>query len=282
MSELASIILELQPERPEIIPDYLGRAVHGWFLQIVGDHDPDLALALHKSNVERPFTLSDLWGPGIRNMGNHRCLLPESSVFIRITSYHARLTALLQKIYANDALPAVSLGPTRLTCSHAFWQASATTPVIVKPWVGQTSFNELMDISLAQPQLRRRLSLTFASPTLFRSRGRYQLLPLPRLIFEGLVRRWNAYAPASLPNEVSAYADEFVVVSGYRLHTRTIQFGGGRGAAAGFVGRCTLAFLDKDPYWQSVVHLLANFALYAGVGKNTAMGLGQARLIEAK
>ena len=32
-----------------------------------------------------------------------------------------------------------------------------------------------------------------------------------------------------------------------------------------------------DRYWMSIIQLLADYAFYAGVGRFTALGLGQAR-----
>ena len=107
-------------------------------------------------------------------------------------------------------------------------------------------------------------------------------LPLPRLVFEGLVRRWNAVAPIALPTDVVRYAEECLVISRYRLHTERVSFGeqAGRGAYPGFVGHCAYAFRVKDRYWMGLIHTLAAFTFYAGVGKGTAMGMGQCRKVE--
>lgn len=39
---------------------------------------------------------------------------------------------------------------------------------------------------------------------------------------------------------------------------------------------------EEDPYFLSVVHLLADFAFYAGVGVKTAMGFGTCRRVGVK
>ena len=106
-------------------------------------------------------------------------------------------------------------------------------------------------------------------------------LPLPRLIFEGLARRWNAFGPLQVPDEVRRFADEMMLISRYRLRTERVSFGKGgeRGAYPGFVGVCGYAFRNQDRYWLGLIHALAAFALYAGVGARTTMGLGQARVI---
>jgi CRISPR-associated endoribonuclease Cas6 len=46
------------------------------------------------------------------------------------------------------------------------------------------------------------------------------------------------------------------------------------------VGKVTYSALNHDRYWLSLIHLLADFALFAGIGVSTALGMGQARKVE--
>jgi CRISPR-associated endoribonuclease Cas6 len=154
----------------------------------------------------------------------------------------------------------------------------------LQPWVGRTSFEALVAAHTLQEPMPARVTLRFASPTVFKSKGAFMPLPLPRLVFEGLVRRWNAFSPVQVHPDVNRYAEEEMAISSYRLHTETVRFGawergnvGGGRALPGFVGSCTYVLRRKDRYWMGLVHLLAAFALYAGVGKQTTMGMGQVR-----
>ena len=133
-----------------------------------------------------------------------------------------------------------------------------------------------------QERMSDRLTLRFASPTVFKSQNMFLPFPLPRLVFEGLARRWNAFSPIQIHPEIVRYAEECVAISRYHLRAETVSFGGdgGRGALPGCVGVCTYALRVRDRYWMGLVHLLAGFALYAGVGKQTTMGLGQCRMRE--
>jgi len=40
--------------------------------------------------------------------------------------------------------------------------------------------------------------------------------------------------------------------------------------------------LTQDRYWLNVLHLLAAFAFYSGVGYQTTSGLGQVRQVELR
>ena len=52
---------------------------------------------------------------------------------------------------------------------------------------------------------------------------------------------------------------------------------GGGAMQIGFTGPVLFTALNRDRYWLNVLHLLAAFAFYSGVGYGTAIGLGQVR-----
>ena len=107
-------------------------------------------------------------------------------------------------------------------------------------------------------------------------------VPLPRLVFGSLLRRWNAYAPVALPeNETLRFATEALAITRYRLQTRSVPLKNG-GLRIGAIGEAAYRAIPYDRYWMSVMHVLASFALFAGVGAGTTVGLGQARLQPAE
>lgn len=290
---LISAVLTLHPAAPAVVPANLGRAAHAWFLDLVRQHDPALAASLHVPNQERPFTVSNLWGPwatlpdpagfgdastphetaGRNPQGLVMALSPAYPCFLRLSSYQPALSALL----AERLLP--QLPETIVLAGATLHLAGATTDAQQHPWAGQTTMQELLRQHTLQDQPEPRVALHFASPTVFRSQEMMLPLPLPRLVFEGLVRRWNAAAPIALPAEVNRFAEECLLISRHRIRTERVVFGeeGERGAFPGFVGSVTYAFRVKDRYWMGLIHLLAAFSLYAGVGQRTTMGLGQVR-----
>lgn len=281
---LISAVLTLQPTEPVSLPANLGRATHAWFLDQVRSLDPALAGSLHSPNQERPFTVSNLWGMRVESaeklptpgkVGKLAQLSPNHPCFLRLTSYQPALSTLL----TGKLLP--HLPETIFLAGTTLRVASATTDGQQHPWAGESSMPELLRQHTLQGQPEPRVSLRFASPTVFRSQEMMLPLPLPRLVFEGLVRRWNAVAPIALPAEVSRFADECLAISRHRIRTERVVYGedGERGAFPGFVGHVTYAFRVKDRYWMGLVHVLAAFALYAGVGQRVTMGLGQVRRV---
>jgi len=270
---LISAVITLIPARPAAVPANLGRAVHAWFLDWVRAQDPALAEVLHTPNQERPFTVSNLWGAG-RPLRGQVTLTPGRPCSLRLTSFHPGLSELLSGRLLPAPPDAISLAGETLRVEGVAVDPSE------HPWAGRASFQDLVQRHTLSPSPPpSRITLRFASPTVFRSSGVNIPLPLPALVFEGLARRWNAFAPVRIPPEVRRFAEECLVISRYRLRTERVVFGeaGGRGAYPGFVGSCSYAFRVRDRYWVGLVHLLAAFALYAGVGTRTTMGLGQVR-----
>ena len=274
---LISWVLTLQPDEPVAVPANLGRAVHAWFLDRVRAADPALAEELHGGQGGRPFTVSDL--TGFKNLSGREAILsPEKTYTLRVTSFAPQLSALLQE----QVLPAP---PERVTLADAPLRVTgSTTDPAAHPWAAVETFEGLVQRFTLASRLPRSVGLRFASPTTFRVTGRKRTvpLPLPQWVFGGLLDRWNAFAPIQLHPDVRRFAEECLVVSSYRLETRRVAFGpeGKRGSYLGFVGRCRYYIEVPDRYWMGLIHLLAGFSLFAGVGPRTTLGLGQAKLVD--
>ena len=285
---LVSWVITLQPEEAVTVPIDLGRATHSWFLSQLRRADPALAEQLHEPHAARPFTISALQGTGPGSQGQV-ALTPEREYWLRVTSFEPELSQRLMEDVVPNLPDKIDLVET------AFTLKGATCDPQEHPWAGQTTFEALaQEHLLGTREPDRKLSLRFASPTTFRrtrgetsltdDQGRaYQVaghnvaLPLPGLVFDSYLQRWNAFAPVALHPDVKRYAEECVAISRYRLQTVLVEFGAAR--HVGFVGRCQFMALVHDPYWLRLLNLLAAFALYAGTGHRTTMGLGQTRQI---
>ena len=285
---LTSWVITLQPEEPATVPIDLGRAVHAWFLAQVRRANPALVERLHQPNTPRPFTVSALRGAKPGSQGRV-ALRPERAYWLRVTSFEPELSQRL----LEDVVPAL---PDQVRLAEtAFALKGATCDAGEHPWAGQTTFEALAQehlLGVRRPD--RKLTLRFASPTTFRRTGgeasltdeegrAYRVaghnvaLPLPGLVFDSYLQRWNAFAPVALHPDVKRYAQECVAISRYRLQTVLVEFGQAR--HVGFVGSCQFMALVHDPYWLRLLNLLAAFAFYAGTGHKTTRGLGQTRRI---
>jgi CRISPR-associated endoribonuclease Cas6 len=261
---------------------------------------PALADALHGGQTQRPFTVSNLLEIGWPRK-DKITLSPGKTYTLRITGFSPQLSALLRERLIPELPPTITLAdvPLQVTGNTAggSTEASAACDELSRvelsralaevsdahPWACTDTFEALVQRHTLSASIPPRVGLRFASPTLFRSEDMNVPLPLPGLVFGGLLDKWNAFAPLQLPAEVRCFAQECLAVSRYRLETRRVAFGedGRCGTVAGCVGDCSYAIRVKDKYWMGLIHLLAAFAFYAGVGRRTTMGLGQCRALGA-
>lgn len=271
---LISAVLTIRPLQEATIPADQGRATYGLFLSWVRQADSGLAQELHDIEGLKPFTVSGLLGLGrvVRGEAN---LDPQRPLWWRVTT----LTPRLSQVMLEQILSAL---PDRLTLAdQPFQVVGATVDEAEHPWAGQTSYEDLAQrylLGAQEPSLW--LNLEFATPTTFRSQGKHLPFPLPGLVFDHWLNKWNTFAPLSLHPDVKRFAEECVGVSRYRLRSQAVRFGSA--TFIGFVGRCSFRALRRDPYWLRLLHTLATFSFYCGTGHKTTMGMGVTKIQTTK
>jgi CRISPR-associated endoribonuclease Cas6 len=266
---LISILLQLTTEHPASLPAHLGRANHAATLRRIAAIDPALAEQIHAGDGPKPITCSGLWG-GRRN-GEAVTVQPGERCAVRISGLAAPVSRALEQ--------ALLAGPpaTWTLDDHPFVVTGAVCDAGQEPWSGRTTYEELAAAQLLQAgRLPRQATLEFASPTAFKSAGMTVPVPLPGLVFGSLVERWNAFSPVTLSPEARRFGEEMVAISRYRLESLAVGQKNS-GLRIGGVGRATYTALGGDRYWLGVMQMLADFALYSGVGVMTTTGMGQCR-----
>jgi len=197
---------------------------------------------------------------------------------LRLTSFAPELTQVAWARLIANPPDEVTLVGKPLSLRAAYWKRSQ------HDWAGNDTFETFFQGYWETEMSSSRISMYFSSPTTFKSQGVLTPLPLPRLVFASLERRWNLFAPQKTPADLMDFITSSIVIDHYTLRTQKVRFKKGDEwtVMPGFEGRCTFESLIKDQYWLRWVRLLAAFSLYAGVGKNTTMGLGQARLLDSR
>jgi CRISPR-associated endoribonuclease Cas6 len=226
---------------------------------------------IHASDGPKPLTCSGLLG-----------VLPgRDSVTIRTGQvYHVRMTGLTTPI--SQALQATLVNDPPATWTlhdHTFTVTSAVCNAQQDPWTGYTTYEELAATQLLQGERPpRQVTFEFASPTAFKSAGLTVPVPMPGLVFGSLVERWNAFSPVTLAPEMRRFGEEMMAISRYRLESRVVEQKN-NALRIGGVGQATYVATGGDRYWLAVMQMLADFALYSGVGVQTTTGMGQCRRI---
>jgi len=228
--------------------------VHASFLSLLRRGDPALAKLLHSPKMgRRPFSLSTLGYPGRTDRLSLRVGILDPTLF----------NAFWNRWKKREGL-SLTIGRVRLR------------PLEIEetgPWIGIGNWAEML-----QQKARKDIKFFFYTPTTFRQGDIDLPLPVPRLVFRGLLSRWNAFSP--LPPPLSGETiDRRIALSSVRIQTRT--FFDGRSHIPGFVGEVSFRILRGTPPIEAqAIAALADFAFYAGVGRKTTHGMGLVRRIK--
>lgn len=275
MSEdLVSIVLFLAPTRAAEAVD-VGRGNYAAILAHLRRIDPRLADWVHDLHGVKPLTCSGLMGLERTTAQERARLRPQQEVWVRFTGLTPEVSAALLAALFESPPESWQLGPHRFEVMGAACDADA------HPWSGAASYADLAAAFLldAARPLEPQIELELASPTAFRSKEMNLPLPLPGLVFDSLVKRWNAFSPQPLWGPVREAAEETVAVSRFRLRSEVAEHKQ-KSLRVGAVGRVSYAVQREGGEWLGVFHLLAEFARYSGVGIQTTTGMGQVRALQ--
>lgn len=276
--KLVSIVLSLSAsgEDNAVIPSTIGKAAHAAFFGLLAKIDQGMATRLHNA-FEKPFSISFSQEGSVSANPLHQ---PDQGYWLRITSLDGELSRLL----LESATELSALGTLRLF-GMKLEVAKVSCHPKEHPWAGQSTYEELYNNGVAMSRRKEKaytIGLRFASPTAFRLvDSRLNMpLPWPRLVFQSLAEKWNAFSPIPLWLNWPAF-DRQVSIAHHRLETQVLDFG--RYRQVGFVGECWY-LLDRsaDLKLRQALHALADFAFYAGVGRKTTMGMGLVRRIDER
>jgi len=283
--ELLSILLILTPTSYTRLKGFYGRQAQAWLLKQIAGQDSNMADLMHSNTGLKPYTVSSLIIPegGRREDDGELWLIPKQECLLRITSLSAQLSELL----LAKVIPNV---PNTIRLKWSEFKILRLSKE--NGWDGQTTFEELVHQSEANSSPN--VTLEFASPTAFRSKGIDLTLPTPDQVWRSLWWRWNTFAPDELRIDPMwpEFASACIVVREFVLRSMKVYFKKGeKGAATGCAGLASYHLLPekrRSDYAllrhgaEQVMSSLAAFALYSGVGHHTTVGLGQTRMISKK
>lgn len=268
---LIAITLVLTLEADATLPAHLGRANYAATLARIGMVDPALAQTVHDADRPKPLTCSSILNAQPRGQEMH--LRGGERYYVRVTGLQEDVSRILETGLLADPPATWELD------NHLFRVEETICDPAADAWSGQTTYE-----ALAARQLTRNgpadqsVRLHFASPTAFKSGGITIPVPMPGLVFGSLVERWNAFSPVTLSPDMRRYGEEVMAISQYSLRSTAVAQKA-QGLRIGGVGEVTYRALSSDRYWLGVMHMLAAFARFSGVGIQTATGMGQARKV---
>jgi CRISPR-associated endoribonuclease Cas6 len=277
-----SLVLNLVPQSP-IYPDFLtGRHYHALFLQIVSSVDRALGDRLHEQKTDKAFTLSPLQtqmprerrGGGLQSsllQFNHDRPIPAGTpCWWRISLLDDLLFGHLTKLWLNlNPQQAWHLGSADLQITSVLG-----TPQAAQPWANFVPYGQLYEQA---SERSRQIDLTFYTPTNFRQGKVDTPLPDRDRVFHSLLRKWNQYSG----QEFSEGMIETIFPSYFNIGTAIAP--DSRSQFVGGVGEMSFRIFGAvEPVVIKQINALADFALYAGVGRKTPMGMGMVRRVHVR
>jgi CRISPR-associated endoribonuclease Cas6 len=271
-----SIVMNGYPTEAVPVAQVQGPALQGMFLHLLEAVDPDVANRLHDDRTYRPYTLSPL-GIGERGRGFRGFRLPRdrrltagTPCYLRITLLDDALFPTFSRYFLSRPRPTFRLGQTAFTVTNVL-----ATPEGDNDWSDYRSYAQLIERAARVSLSARRLTLRFLTPTSFRSSDMDLPLPLPRLVFQSYARRFREFCDAPLLPDLAEQVERHTGIARMdRVRTDTIVTN--KTVLNGFVGEVTFVVSKKaSPELLRQLHLLADFAFFAGTGKKTTVGMGQ-------
>ena len=239
------------------------------FLTLIQQEDRALAVRLHDEPGYRPFTLSPLgiYGEARRFQGfwlpKDRLIKAGSVCYLRLTLLDDALFPILTRSFERQE-SRFFLGETKFI--------TAPLPGAGSEGVYYQSYPELIDRAIHS---RRKLKLRFLTPTSF-SQGKTDLpLPVPQLVFQSYMKRFETFYQVAFLPDFAAEINYYVGIANLQ-NIRTSVIKSKRVNLIGFIGDVVFTIHPKTPpelIFQ--LNLLAEFAFFCGTGKKTALGMGQ-------
>ncbi len=126
----------------------------------------------------------------------------------------------------------------------------------------------------------RYIPLRICTPMAFKQNGRYCIIPSPRLIFQSLMRRFDACQEENsiFTEELLREFESLTEISDYRLRSMRFSLEGVR--IPSFIGDLKI-HVNGPQQMANVAWMLAKFGEYSGIGIKTGMGMGAVRIEEA-
>ncbi|HYW22074.1 MAG TPA: CRISPR-associated endoribonuclease Cas6 [Nodularia sp. (in: cyanobacteria)] len=251
-TSLYALVIQLGAASQQVIPDTLNKALHTQVMEWLSLADIQIVDAIRSSQAS-PFSLSGLMG-NRRQRGTQ----PGDDFTFRICLLNGDLIdPLLQGIEQWGRKP-LSLEKCPFVIRSIY-----TLP-------GTHPLAEFSNYALLakKAQVFDDITLKFFSPTSFKQNQVIQPFPLPELVFGSLLRRWNIFAPPELH---FSQIEWNAFISAFELKTSALKME--NKTEIGAEGWVRYRFLD--PEQSRIATILAHFAEFAGVGRKTAMGMGQ-------
>ncbi|MEH2005577.1 CRISPR-associated endoribonuclease Cas6 [Nostoc sp.] len=256
-TSLYALVIQLGAASQQIIPT-INWGLHAQVMDWLSLGDTQIADAIYRSQ-DTPFSLSELMG-----YRRQRETQPGDDFTFRISLLDGDLIDPLLKGIEQWGNKPLFFGQCSFVIRNIY-----TLPG-THPLADSSDYAILANTD----KISDEITLKFLSPTSFKQKREIQPFPLAELVFGSLLRRWNVFAPEELK---FPFVEWKGLVSAYKLKTHAFKLeSSSEIGAKGWVIYC---FQEAEQ--AKIATTLAYFANFAGVGRKTAMGMGQTCLVNS-
>jgi CRISPR-associated endoribonuclease Cas6 len=269
-----SLILNLIPQS-SIYPEFLtGRHLHALFLTLISSVNSSLGDYLHSSKADKAFTLSPLQIQRQHKQNHQTLQFSYQKPIAAGTPCWWRISLLDDALFSKLTGLWLNLNPKHpwhLGSANLHITSIQGTPQLTQHWANACTYAQLYEQASDRD---RTFNFTFATPVSFRQGGYDTFLPVKECVFNSLLSRWNKYSGM----EISAIPIESLYPSAFNINTEVVSNYDSK--FIGCIGGISYRILgDVEPLAIKQMNTLADFALYAGLGRKTTMGMGMVRRV---
>lgn len=281
--DLGAVVLNIRCGLDTHIDHHMGRALQHVCLSAVKQYNPELSAILHDGHGTKAYAVSGLL------QGDST---PIEGIVRTNTPAWVRLVGLQQPVV--DCLQAyVDTRPEAITIDNRPWHVDRIC--WEGDWAGRATYNGLIQ-QYQNERVEKYIKLKIITPTSFHSKGHNMPFPLPLLVFQSLIMRWEALSGVPLPEDLLAFVEHFVMLSRYKGETEILTFKA-KSKQVGFIGTVEFTigtqnakFKHKDPEtharlkaryreYARILNMLTAFAFWGGAGIKTTSGMGMLKSV---
>lgn len=250
MPALLEVTVGVRNQRPRGL---LGVPVHGAVFEALELYQPALSLHLHEAQI-KPFRIGAVdWKAA------------EEEEMAQVSFQ----IGLLDDSLISDFLQALQIGTLLGRMDDTFYGETLDCQVV------RHESYEAMYSRHVSMVTGRHLHFELLTPTTFKANDIDSPFPVPKTVFYGLQKRWEAFCNLHMGEELNDWISRSVRVDDYRLFPRNASFKGQRGSQLkASVGEVTFQIARPSESGPLLVRLLTEYANYSGIGYKTTYGLG--------
>ena len=268
--DLLAIVLDLRPqtERSVKAANWYGRAAQALVYECVGHYDPVYGDQLHQTDEEcKPFTTTTLIGSFPKGR-----IIPQKLYSLRISGLSKRI----EEIFLQAVQPGgyfgigsvIELDKIPFIIEGVYWDNHDHRLAC------HTNYAVLYDAFMKNKALSySHIRFDFQKcPVLIQHGAVYDPLITPQIIYRSLQRKWQNHSPIPLKDFSADFMNDGLFVSAYKMESQPVQQ---EGLVMGGRGTIDISTKHSREKTWATLQMLAAFAFYSGIGKNTTRGFGQ-------